>query len=90
MGVTQLNRKEADMRSAFAVLVLTGALALTPAVAQADFPEQPGDHVATGCANIPNQGTLRSFGPTLEADDGLAPAATEARISQMYIDACLE
>jgi hypothetical protein len=78
------------MRSAFVVLVITGALALAPAVAQADFPEQPGDHVATGCENVVNQGTQRAFGTQGGVDDGKAPAATETRIDALLFDACFE
>lgn len=50
------------MGRVFAVLVVAGGLAVAPGVAQAsDFPEQPGDNVATGCANLFNQGTGTAF-----------------------------
>jgi hypothetical protein len=80
------------MRSVFAALLIAGALALMPAAAgaQSNFPEQPGDNVATGCANVDvtqNDGTLLAFG-VAEADDGLAPTATENRITDTFIDAC--
>ena len=45
----------------FAVLVVAGTLAVAPGAAVADFPEQPGDNVATGCANLFNQGTVTAF-----------------------------
>jgi hypothetical protein len=78
------------MKPAFVVLLITGALTLAPAAAQADFPEQPGEHLATGCANIINQGTQKAFGTQPGAPDGKVPAATEARIEQQYFDGCVE
>jgi hypothetical protein len=76
------------MRSVFVVLLITGALTLAPAVAQADFPEAPGDAPGTGCEHILNQGTQVAFGALPNVDDGKAPAATQARLDAMLLDAC--
>lgn len=78
------------MRSALAALVAVGVLAITPA-AHADFPEQPGDSGATACSKLAasvNPGLSTAFG-SAAVGDSLTPPKTEARILELYVDACL-
>ena len=76
------------MKRVFALLVVGGSLA-APQVAQADFPEQPGDNPQNACVALvyPNNGTITAFGQGPTAD-GAASATGEAIAEALLRDVC--
>jgi hypothetical protein len=76
------------MRSRLVLLATVGALAVAPTAAQADFPEQPGSHVANACEALINDGSLLSLGLPRVIGDGVKSDVAEEINGANYIDAC--